>query len=294
MSKQKFLLRHLWRSLKLRSKPEHIRSYRKDASKQKSPVSTLKSIFTEVAWLTVPAVTFSLGTWQVSRKEWKEKKIAYMQNKVSSPPIPLPENLEDLKDTDMEYTPLRVVGEFDHEMERYIYPRANVQDIKISEVKGMGVTPTRGGMLVITPFKLKDRDERILINRGWIQKTNVDPNSRSEGQVKGEVELVGVLRHSEASNTFTQNQGLDNPKVLIKRDVDSLAETLKTSPVYLDADFSSTVEGGPIGGQTIVTLRNEHLQYILTWYALCIVSLVFYARRFRKPPALQTQIRRKK
>lgn len=27
----------------------------------------------------------------------------------------------------------------------------------------------------------------------------------------------------------------------------------------------STVPGGPIGGQTRVTLRNEHMQYIVTW-----------------------------
>lgn len=27
----------------------------------------------------------------------------------------------------------------------------------------------------------------------------------------------------------------------------------------------STVPGGPVGGQTRVTLRNEHLQYIITW-----------------------------
>lgn len=27
----------------------------------------------------------------------------------------------------------------------------------------------------------------------------------------------------------------------------------------------STIPGGPIGGQTRVTLRNEHMQYIITW-----------------------------
>ncbi|XP_021345078.1 surfeit locus protein 1-like [Mizuhopecten yessoensis] len=84
----------------------------------------------------------------------------------------------------MEYTPVRVLGEFDHQMERYIYPRPNVQDIKSSEVKGMGVTPSRGGMLVVTPFNLKDRKEKILINRGWISKTKVDQRTRSEGQVR--------------------------------------------------------------------------------------------------------------
>ncbi|XP_033764109.1 surfeit locus protein 1-like [Pecten maximus] len=293
MSKQKFLLRHIWRNLQLKPKPESVRSYRKDASRQKAPVSLLQRMFTEVAWLTVPAVTFSLGTWQVYRKEWKEGKIAYMQGKVSSSPIPLPDNLDDLNNTDMEYTPVRVVGEFDHQMERYIYPRPNVQHTHVSEVKGMGVTPSRGGMLVVTPFKLKDRAERILINRGWIPKTKVDPSSRSEGQVLGEVELVGVVRHSEQKNVFTNSQGIGDPKVVITRDVSALAETLNTSPVYLDADFNSTVKGGPIGGQTIVTLRNEHLQYILTWYGICILSLIMYARRFRKPPALQTQIHRK-
>lgn len=28
----------------------------------------------------------------------------------------------------------------------------------------------------------------------------------------------------------------------------------------------STTPGGPIGGQTRVTLRNEHMQYMVTWY----------------------------
>lgn len=28
----------------------------------------------------------------------------------------------------------------------------------------------------------------------------------------------------------------------------------------------STIPGGPIGGQTRVTLRNEHMQYIITWW----------------------------
>ena len=28
---------------------------------------------------------------------------------------------------------------------------------------------------------------------------------------------------------------------------------------------ATTVTGGPVGGQTRVTLRNDHLQYIFTW-----------------------------
>lgn len=39
-------------------------------------------------------------------------------------------------------------------------------------------------------------------------------------------------------------------------------------PIFLDATIESTVSGGPIGGQTRATIRNEHLSYIVTWFSL--------------------------
>ena len=35
--------------------------------------------------------------------------------------------------------------------------------------------------------------------------------------------------------------------------------------VWPFVETDSTVAGGPIGGQTNVTVRNEHLSYIFTW-----------------------------
>ncbi len=49
------------------------------------------------------------------------------------------------------------------------------------------------------------------------------------------------------------------------RDVDAIAAKLGTAPVYLDADADSSVPNGPVGGQTRVTLRNDHLSYLITW-----------------------------
>lgn len=47
--------------------------------------------------------------------------------------------------------------------------------------------------------------------------------------------------------------------------------------IYLDATNDFPVDGGPIGGQTRVSLRNEHLSYILTWYSLsAITSFMWY------------------
>lgn len=65
-----------------------------------------------------------------------------------------------------------------------------------------------------------------------------------------------------------------------------MAKYADTEPILVDADASgnkllsrtpcspfllppppvaTTVRGGPIGGQTRVTLRNDHLQYVFTW-----------------------------
>lgn len=43
-----------------------------------------------------------------------------------------------------------------------------------------------------------------------------------------------------------------------------MAELVGASPVFLDA--VETLPGGPQGSQTRVTLRNEHLSYMLTWF----------------------------
>ena len=48
-------------------------------------------------------------------------------------------------------------------------------------------------------------------------------------------------------------------------DVESMANTVGALPIIVDSDTASSVEGGPVGGQTRIALRNEHLQYIITW-----------------------------
>lgn len=47
-------------------------------------------------------------------------------------------------------------------------------------------------------------------------------------------------------------------------------------PVIIDATIESTIPGGPIGGQTNVSLRNEHLSYIITWISLSGFSALFW------------------
>jgi len=66
------------------------------------------------------------------------------------------------------------------------------------------------------------------------------------------------------------------------RDINSMAEMCNTAPIFLDVTDDFEYEKGPIGGQTVVTLRNEHMSYILTWYSLSAITLyLWYNKMFR-------------
>lgn len=67
---------------------------------------------------------------------------------------------------------------------------------------------------------------------------------------------------------------------LIFRDIPSISTKLGTQPIFLDADVHSTIPGGPIGGQTRVSLRNDHFTYLLTWYTLSATTLFMWCKRF--------------
>ena len=64
-----------------------------------------------------------------------------------------------------------------------------------------------------------------------------------------------------------------------------MAEFAGTDPVYLDIIESDPSPDMPIGSQTRVNVRNEHLSYIVTWYGLSAITGYYCFRMFiqRKP-----------
>lgn len=44
-----------------------------------------------------------------------------------------------------------------------------------------------------------------------------------------------------------------------------MSKIVDSDPILIDAVMESSVTGGPIGGQTNISLRNEHVSYIITW-----------------------------
>ncbi|XP_045591886.1 uncharacterized protein [Procambarus clarkii] len=218
--------------------------------------------------LLVPVGTFCLGTWQVQRRKWKLNLIAELKAKTTTPPINLPQELSELED--LEYQQVKLIGSFDHSKEVFVGPRSLLVSGDVHEAGSGLISSGQSGYLVITPFKLIDRNLTILINRGWVSRNQTNPESRFEGQVEGPVELTALVRKSENRAPFMPKNMMGST-VFTYRDVPAMAKQLGTAPVFLDA--VDTTPGGPRGGQTRVTMRNEHLSYILTWCGRAGVSM---------------------
>jgi len=235
---------------------------------------------TPLGWflLLIPITTFGLGCWQVKRKAWKEQLIKELEQQTRLDPVALPDNWKQL--SDMEYSKVKVTGKFLHDKEMLMGPRSLILPNESERAGGLfSQRDTGNGYLVITPFQLSNTGEIILVNRGWISRKQMHPSSRQEGQINDEIDLVGVVRKGETRPQFTPDHKSD---VFLYRDLDKMCSSTGAKPVFLDATYEMTVPGGPIGGQTRVGLRNEHLSYLITWFSLSAATSYMWYRQILK------------
>jgi surfeit locus 1 family protein len=219
-------------------------------------------------------VLFTLGTWQLERKAWKEALIAVLTDRAAAAPVKLPVQAHWLN-LSREYDEFRRVkfrAEFIHTQEAFVYTAGSALRPDISGP----------GYWMFTPARLADGSV-VIVNRGFVPQEKLDTHLRAEGQILEAVEIVGALRWAEVRNWFTPN---DDPgrNVWYVRDHIVIA-TVKhlglVAPFYVDMEAPAPPGGLPQVGPLTVKLRNDHLQYAITWYGLAAVLavvFVFWAR----------------
>ncbi|NXU34279.1 SURF1 protein, partial [Drymodes brunneopygia] len=133
--------------------------------------------------LLVPLTTFALGTWQVQRRKWKLDLIAQLASRIKAEPIPL--TLDPMELKELEYRPVRVRGRFDHSKELYILPRSLLDPAREAREAGRITSHAENGANVVTPFYCTELGVTILVNRGFVPRKKLNPETRLQGQVRG-------------------------------------------------------------------------------------------------------------
>ncbi len=200
------------------------------------------------------AVLLALGFWQLDRLAWKQALVADIEARVVADPIALPQSLS----ADDRYKKVQVTGAYDH----------------AREVRSHMISPTDGvGNQLLTPLQ-QANGAWILVSRGFIGP-GVEDILRPEGPVT----VTGLLRVPGGGNAFTPPPDMA-AKQLYAVDI-AAAETLMgfaagtLPPLYLEA--AATPEGTwPKGGQTPLEIKNDHLEYALTWFGLALTLLGVY------------------
>jgi len=213
--------------------------------------------------ITVPglALAAGLGVWQLQRLEWKEALIAAVDARVAAPAVPLDAALA-LPPEEGEWRHVFLDGQFRHADEAYLF------------VIGPEGQP---GLHVVTPL-VRASGGAILVDRGFIPDALRAPETRSEGQVVGDVRIDGILRYPQPSNMFTPEPDLEN-RTWYVRDPAAIAAALGldlAANVTVEADATPNPGGWPQGAQTAVSFPNNHLQYAITWFGLALALLAVY------------------
>ena len=215
------------------------------------------------------AVLIALGTWQMQRKAWKKGLIATLTERLEAPPtaLPPPSKWSSLDQANNEYRRVKFSATFDHGEESFIYAAASAFRPDVSGP----------GYWVFTPARLTG-GSYVMINRGFVPEAGKDAAARLDGQIPGPVEMVGVMRWPDTRHWFSP---ADDPahNLWFTRDPLAIASAKGVRPVapfYVEQESPVPPGGLPLPGKLVVKLRNEHLQYAVTWYGLALVLVVIF------------------
>ncbi|MFO0995652.1 MAG: SURF1 family protein [Alphaproteobacteria bacterium] len=204
-------------------------------------------------------ILVGLGTWQLHRLAWKEKIVRSIEAHSTAPVLDgLP---DDVPPAELAFRHVRLTGTFLHDKEMYLTGRTH-----------KGVV----GLHVVTPLRLED-GRIVLVDRGWVPPDRAEPRLRSEGLSDEPVEVEGMIRTKAHRGPLTPDNRPDQ-NLWFHINVSEMAKYAGVAllPFYVEAGSAVNPGGYPVGSDRPIEVRNDHLQYAATWYALAVALVVIY------------------
>jgi len=222
-------------------------------------------------------VLLGLGTWQIERKLWKEALIATLSERLTAPPEPLPPaaSWPSLDRSEHEFRRVAFRAEFlpgktpqqrDRETRLFTSGSALREDVKAP------------GYFVFAPARLAD-GRLVVVDRGYVQNERPTADTPLVERPEGPQEIVGVIRWPEEPGLFANDYSRYDDLWFV-RDPAAMAQRNgwgAVAPFYIVQEAPVPTGGVPRPGGLTIKLRNDHLQYALTWYGLALVLLAVFA-----------------
>lgn len=239
-----------------------------NASQTAQPARSRGVFGLAVIALIMVSVLASLGVWQLRRKDEKHALITALTERLAAAPVALPAAAQwpSLTPAHDEFRRVKFSATLESKPDAMVYSSGSaVRD----DVTGPGTW-------TFVPARLAD-GRSVVINAGFVQNTMQD-RAQQDRAVRplitgAPVELTGYLRFPESAGTLTPHED-SSKRLWFTRDVPSMAQVLawgEVAPFYIDIESPQPASGTPKPGPLHVRLKDDHLQYAITWFGLALV-----------------------
>ena len=228
--------------------------------------------------LAMLALCVGLGLWQLQRRAEKHTLIAALTERLAVAPGALPQASQwaTLTPERDEFRRVRFVATWQPRPDAMVYSSGSaVRD----DVTGPGTW-------AFMPATLPS-GETVAINAGFVQNTMQDRAQQDRAVTRlitnEPATLTGYLRFPETAGSLTPPENMAK-RLWFTRDHLAMARTLgwgeggkPVAPFYIDLEAPVPASGIPKPGPLMVRLKDNHLQYAITWFGLAGVVLVAFA-----------------
>jgi cytochrome oxidase assembly protein ShyY1 len=219
--------------------------------------------------LVMVAVLVGLGIWQLRRGAEKHALIAALTERLTTAPIGLfpPADWATLSSVRDEFRRVSFSATYEARPDAMVYS------------SGSAVRPDVGlGTWAFLPARLADGSV-LVVNTGFVQNITQDRNQQDRAVkplVTGQpVAMTGYLRFPEEAGALTASASRDK-RLWFSRDIGAMAQALgwgNVAPFYIDLETPAPASGVPKPGPLDVHLKDDHLQYAITWFGLAAAVL---------------------
>lgn len=226
-----------------------------------------------IVTLVILAVLLSLGFWQLQRRTQKHLLIAALTERLAGQPQPLPAPAlwPALTPEHDEFRRVTLTATYEAKPDAMVYSSGSAVRTDISG-------PVTWAFL---PAKLAD-GATVVINAGAVQNTMQDRAQQDRAVQRlvtgAPVTLTGYLRFPEAAGALTPHDDVSK-RLWFTRDQRAMAQALNwgaVAPFYIDLETPVPASGIPKPGPLEVQLKDDHMQYAITWFGLAAAVLVAF------------------
>jgi surfeit locus 1 family protein len=223
--------------------------------------------------LVMVALLTGLGVWQLQRRTEKHALIAALTERLAAAPEALPssEQWSGLKPDRDEFRRVRFAATYESAPDAMVYSSGSAVR---SDISGPGTW-------AFMPAALPGGGT-VVINTGFVQNTMQDRAQQDRAVMRlvtnEPVMLTGYLRFPEKAGLLTPPENLAG-RLWFTRDHLAMARALgwsNVAPFYLDLEAPVPASGIPKPGPLEVHLKDDHLQYAITWFGLAGAVMIAF------------------